>query len=97
MKYRTTYSLIYYICEKMWKEKFGNYLIDLSKYVLTAVVITTIYKDLSDEKVFIYGYGILVSVLTLITGLLLCNKKEKSDVITVDSKKENKEPRIKEE
>ena len=77
----------------MWKEKLGNYLIDISKYVLTAVVITTIYKDWSNEKCFIYSYGIFVSALTLATGILLCNKKDetkKTPVQETDNMKSNK-------
>jgi hypothetical protein len=65
-------------------------LIDVSKYVLTAVVITTIYKDWGDERGFIYGYGVIVSILTLVTGLLLCNKKtgRNNDKIEKDEIKE---------
>ena len=29
----------------MWQEKLGNYLIDISKYVLTGVAISTLFKD----------------------------------------------------
>lgn len=33
----------------MWKEKLGNYLIDISKYVLTGIVIASLFKDLGDN------------------------------------------------
>jgi len=55
----------------MWKEKLGNYLIDISKYVLTGVVISTFFKDFGEQKFLVYGVGIIFSVSTLITGLLL--------------------------
>lgn len=29
------------------KEKFGDYLLDISKYILTAVMITTFFSDVS--------------------------------------------------
>jgi len=60
----------------MWKEKLGNYLIDVSKYVFTGVVISTLFKDLGDHKFFVYGFGIAVSLLSLTVGLVLTNNKK---------------------
>ena len=60
----------------MWKEKLGNYLIDISKYVLTGVVITSLFKDFGENKIFIYVIGIILSILALITGLILTNKRK---------------------
>ena len=60
----------------MWKEKLGNYLIDVSKYVLTAVVITSLFEDLEDSKLLVYGFGISTSLIILIVGLVLTKKKE---------------------
>lgn len=34
----------------MWKEKLGGYLIDVSKYVLTGVVIASLFKDMGDSN-----------------------------------------------
>ena len=59
----------------MWKEKLGNYLIDVSKYVFTGVVLTSFLKDL-ESKAVIYSIGIGFSVIVLITGLILTNKKD---------------------
>lgn len=59
----------------MWKEKLGNYLIDVSKYVFTGVVITSFFKDL-ESKLIIYGIGFVFSLLVLVVGLILTNKKE---------------------
>ena len=59
----------------MWKEKLGNYLIDVSKYVFTGVVLTSFLKDL-ESKAVIYSLGIGFSVIVLITGLILTNKKD---------------------
>ena len=61
----------------MWKEKLGGYLIDVSKYVLTGVVIASLFKDMGDNRYLIYGIGILVAGFTLLSGLSLSNKKEK--------------------
>ncbi len=60
----------------MWKEKLGNYLIDVSKYVLTGVVIASFFKDFQESKPTVYGVGVLFSVLVLIAGLILSNQKK---------------------
>jgi len=60
----------------MWNEKLGNYLIDISKYVLTGIVISSLFKDFGDRKYLIYVAGILISVLTLVLGLVLIKRKE---------------------
>jgi len=61
----------------MWKEKLGNYLIDISKYVLTGVVISSLFRDFSDRLFLIYGLGVLSSVSFLALGLVLTNKENK--------------------
>ena len=58
----------------MWKEKLGNYLIDVSKY--TGVVVASLFKDMEDNKWLIYGLGFTSSILALIAGLVLTNKKK---------------------
>lgn len=57
------------------KEKFGDYLIDISKYVITAVLITLFFNDISSSKVLTYIIGALVAILTLIWGLFYFKKK----------------------
>ena len=59
----------------MWKEKLGNYLIDISKYVLTGIVISSFFKDFGENRFFVYGLGIAVAILALIFGLFFTNKK----------------------
>ncbi|WP_289075588.1 DUF6722 family protein [uncultured Bacteroides sp.] len=60
----------------MWKEKLGAYLIDVSKYMLTGIVIASLFKDLGESKLLIYVLGLLVACSTLLAGLVLSNKKE---------------------
>ena len=55
----------------MWKEKLGNYLIDVSKYVFTGIVISSFFKDFGDSKFLIYGLGVTVSIFALLSGLVL--------------------------
>ena len=61
----------------MWKEKLGNYLIDISKYILTGVVISSFFRDFGDKILLIYGFGVLSSVSFLALGLVLTNKGSK--------------------
>lgn len=60
----------------MWKEKLGNYLIDISKYFLTGVFIASLVKDLEDIRWLIYVLSGSVSAVLLLLGLILTNKKE---------------------
>ena len=59
----------------MWIEKLGAYFVDVSKYILTGVVISSLFKDFED-KVLIYIVGIALSFLCLVVGLVLSNKKD---------------------
>lgn len=58
-----------------WKENLGKYLIDISKYVVTGVIIASIFKDL-DNKILIYILSSFVAIIALIVGLVLTNKKK---------------------
>lgn len=60
----------------MWKEKLGNYLIDVSKYFLTGVFVASLVKDLEDYQWAIYLLSGLISAALLILGLILTNKKK---------------------
>ena len=57
------------------KEKLANYLIDVSKYVLTGVVITSLFNDVTD-KTTIYLIGLAVVCLTLLSGIMLTSKRK---------------------
>ena len=58
-----------------WKEKLGNYLIDISKYVLTGIFIASLFKDMENMKLAVYGLSFAVAASLLIAGLILTNKK----------------------
>ena len=60
----------------MWTEKLGNYLIDVSKYFLTGVFVASLIKDLEDSRWLIYALSGTVSVILLLLGLILSNKKK---------------------
>jgi hypothetical protein len=59
----------------LWKENLGKYLIDISKYIVTGVIIASIFKDL-DDKFMIYILSAFVALIALIVGLVLTNKKK---------------------
>lgn len=59
----------------MWKENLGQYLIDISKYVVTGVIIASTFKDL-DDKYMVYILSAVVAIMALIVGLILTNKKK---------------------
>ena len=57
------------------KRKFGDYLIDISKYVITAVLINAFFNDISSSKGLMYVIGVSTSILTLVWGLFYFRKK----------------------
>ena len=61
-----------------WKENLGKYLIDISKYIVTGVIIASIFKDL-DDKFLIYILSAFVALIALIVGLVLTNKRKKGN------------------
>ena len=58
-----------------WKENLGKYLIDISKYVVTGVIIASTFNDL-DDKLLVYLLSAIVAIIALIVGLVLTNKKK---------------------
>jgi hypothetical protein len=64
--------------ENTWIENLGKYLLDISKFVTTGVVIASLFKDM-DDSTTIYVIGTIVAVSTLIVGLVLTNKKRKKE------------------
>ena len=51
------------------KKRFGDYMIDISKYILTAVLITTFFNDMSGSLFMTYTIGVVIAVSTLVVGL----------------------------
>ena len=56
-----------------WKNDLGKYLIDISKYIVTGVIIASLFQDASDKTVM-YAVGAVFAVTMLISGLLLRNQ-----------------------
>lgn len=60
----------------MWKEKLGNALIDIAKYFITGVFVTSLVKDLEDVRWLIYLLSIAVAALLFIIGIRLTNNNK---------------------
>lgn len=61
---------------KSRREKLSNYLIDISKYVMTGVVIASLFKDLDNDRMLIYILGLSLAISALCVGLILTDKKK---------------------
>lgn len=51
------------------RHKLGDYLIDVSKYVLTAVVITMFFNDVAMSKLLSFSIGAAIAAVTLCWGI----------------------------
>ena len=60
----------------MWKEKLGNYLIDVSKYFLTGLFVASLIKDLENVRWLIYALSGTIALVLLLLGLILTNKRK---------------------
>lgn len=54
-------------------EKVADFLIDISKYVLTAVIITSAFEEFSDNKLTMYVISILGSVIFFSASIFILN------------------------
>ena len=62
------------------KKEFGKWLMDIAKYLTTAVLLSSVFNDIKEPWV-IYLVVSVAIVLTLLTGLLLVkDKKEEKEV-----------------
>jgi hypothetical protein len=58
------------------KKELGKWLMDIAKYITTAVVLTSIFGDVQ-ERWIIYVGGSLAVIVTLLAGLWLVKEKKK--------------------
>ena len=64
---------ISYLC--VMRKELGKWLMDIAKYITTAVVLTSIFGEVQEEWV-IYVGGSLAIVITLLAGLWLVRDKD---------------------
>ncbi len=55
--------------EKSMKEKLGGYLLDVSKYVLTAVLIATSFTEMIAHRMLAYSVAAVIVIVSLLWGL----------------------------
>lgn len=68
-----------YLCSVNIKQEFGKWFLDVAKYVLTAMLLTTMIDGMSQEWIVVGS--IIIMVLCLGFGALLMRKgKEEEDV-----------------
>ena len=60
----------------MWKEKLGNALIDIAKYFITGVFVTSLVKDFEDVRWLIYLLSLAVAALLFMIGIRLTNNNK---------------------
>ena len=60
------------------RKELGKWLMDIAKYITTAVVLTSIFGDVQEKVDNILG-GSLAIVITLLAGLWLVNDKKRDD------------------
>ena len=60
------------------KKKIGEWLLDVAKYMLTAVLISTIFKDLENKWVIYIGCSIAV-IVSFYIGIDLFDKNTKKN------------------
>ena len=58
------------------KKELGKWLMDIAKYVLTAVVVMSLVSDLGDVRWLIYVLGLLTTAVCLGGGLILVRDKD---------------------
>ena len=58
------------------KTELGKWLMDIAKYITTAVILTSIFADLNQRWV-LYTGGVLAALIALGSGLVLVNDKNK--------------------
>lgn len=56
------------------REKLGDYLLDISKYILTAVMIITFFSEVSFSSWIVYIVGCGGTMMTLFLGLICFHK-----------------------
>lgn len=55
------------------KEKIGDWLLDIAKYMLTAVLLTAIFSGVTDWKWYWYVAVVAIIVLLFVVGVYIIN------------------------
>ena len=55
---------------RIW-EKVADFLMDIAKYVLTAVIITSAFEELDDNKIIMYITSIIGAIIFFTASILI--------------------------
>ena len=61
------------------RKEIGKWLMDVAKYVLTAVIISTIFKEMQDK--WMYVIASIIAITTFSLGLWFLHSKKEEDLI----------------
>ncbi|MCL2417567.1 MAG: hypothetical protein FWD02_06530 [Bacteroidales bacterium] len=56
--------------------KAGDWLLDIAKYVATAIVVTSFLGEFSEQKAIYYAVGLVLIVACFVGGLIIIDKTE---------------------
>ena len=59
------------------RKEIGKWLMDVAKYVLTAVIISTIFKEMQDK--WMYVIASIIAITTFSFGLWFLHSKKEED------------------
>ena len=60
-------------------EKLGNYVLDISKYVFTGVVIASFFRDMENDFTMLYLLGVIFSILFMIVAVFAYSVQNKRE------------------
>ena len=63
-----------YFC--MTRKELGKWLMDIAKYMTTAVLLTSLFNGVNEWAWYLYGLVVIAVLVTLATGLFLIKDKE---------------------
>jgi uncharacterized membrane protein len=64
--------------EKETRKELGKLLVDIAKYVITAIIVSSFFKSFGDTWI-IYVFGGLTAAVLLIAGFWYLNQSNKKD------------------
>ena len=57
-------------------EKIADFMMDIAKYILTAIIITSAFEELEDYNLMMYISGLVVAATFFSVSLILLNQKK---------------------
>lgn len=58
------------------RKELGKWLMDIAKYMTTAVLLTLLFNGVNEWAWYLYGLVVIAVLVTLATGLFLIKDKE---------------------